>query len=384
MSSRILFVDDEPASLDSYCAMLQSRFELDIAASGEQGLCLIRERGPYAVVFSDISMPVMDGIQFLSKVREIAPETVRVVITGCSSPEVAMAAVNEGEVFRFLSKPCGISVLTATVNQGIEHFHTTKAEHELLQQMLSAEIEVLVELLGLANPAAYTRTLGIRRCVSLLAAKHEVKEAWRFEVAAMLSQLGCVTLHPEVLDFVISGHPLSPSDLSAFKAHPMVARTLISKLPRMEAVSWIVAQQHGPMKGVPDAVDGMPREVIARGAEMLRLAIAHEDLLAGGLSHEASINALRASTEKFSPDLLRTLANLQVNGNGTEVRCCNVRDLVRGMIINEEVKTPTGLLIVAKGQELTVSLLERLRNFRERGAIKDPISVIVRKNRIEA
>ena len=111
MSDKILFVHDEPPVLDGYKRMLSREFEVDTAIGGEQGLAAIHEHGPYSIVISDMRMPMMSGAQFLAKVRQTAPETVRMLLTGYTDLNAAMEAVNEGHIFRFLTKPCDKEVL---------------------------------------------------------------------------------------------------------------------------------------------------------------------------------------------------------------------------------------------------------------------------------
>jgi len=111
MNERILFVDDEGAVLEGYERILHKDFEPDLASSGEQALVMMSGSSPYAVVVSDMRMPGMDGVQFLSRVREISPQTVRVMLTGNADIQTAMTAVNEGHIFRFLTKPCDPPVL---------------------------------------------------------------------------------------------------------------------------------------------------------------------------------------------------------------------------------------------------------------------------------
>jgi len=81
MLDKVLFVDDEPSVLEGYKRMLHREFEVDTAVSGEQGLTLIRDRGPYSVVISDMRMPGMNGAQFLAQVRQRAPDTIRMLLT---------------------------------------------------------------------------------------------------------------------------------------------------------------------------------------------------------------------------------------------------------------------------------------------------------------
>ena len=82
MDKRILFVDDEINILEGYRRQLKKLFEIEIAQSGEQGLETLARSGPYAVIVSDFRMPGMNGIEFLARVREEAPDTVRMMLTG--------------------------------------------------------------------------------------------------------------------------------------------------------------------------------------------------------------------------------------------------------------------------------------------------------------
>jgi FixJ family two-component response regulator len=134
MADKILFVDDEPSILDGYRRMLHKDFKLDTAVGGEDGLKLIKETGPYAVVVSDMRMPGMSGAEFLAQVRKMAPETVRMLLTGFASIDAAIEAVNEGNIFRFLTKPCEKEVLVHAINLGLELHHSMSAENLLIKK----------------------------------------------------------------------------------------------------------------------------------------------------------------------------------------------------------------------------------------------------------
>ena len=106
MNEKLLYVDDDPNILRAYERSMRKFFQMDTALGGDEGLEAIRTKGPYAVVLSDMSMPGMNGIQFLAKVREHARDTVCIMLTGNADLQTAMQAVNEGNIFRFLTKPC--------------------------------------------------------------------------------------------------------------------------------------------------------------------------------------------------------------------------------------------------------------------------------------
>ena len=109
MNHKILFVNDEPEALDCYSRMLRS-FDIATAVSGEDALVLLRDQGPFAIVISDMQMAGMDGVQFLKHVRHLAPNTIRLMLTGHANLDGAIKAVNEAGIFRLLTKPCERSV----------------------------------------------------------------------------------------------------------------------------------------------------------------------------------------------------------------------------------------------------------------------------------
>jgi EAL domain-containing protein (putative c-di-GMP-specific phosphodiesterase class I)/FixJ family two-component response regulator len=134
---RVLLVDDEPSILAGLRRQLRAEFETHTATSAASGLELIASDGPFDVVVSDMRMPGMDGAAFFARLRSIARDTARVLLTGQADVDTAMAAVNEGQVFRFLSKPCPAPVLRQCLREAAEHHDRSTAERELIDRSLA-------------------------------------------------------------------------------------------------------------------------------------------------------------------------------------------------------------------------------------------------------
>ena len=111
ISRKILFIDDETNVVSGIKRQFHKQFEIETALGGKEGLELIKSSGPFAVVVSDLRMDGMDGVTFLRHVYELTPDTVCVVLTGYADIDVAIEAVNDGRIFRFLTKPCPHDIL---------------------------------------------------------------------------------------------------------------------------------------------------------------------------------------------------------------------------------------------------------------------------------
>jgi DNA-binding NtrC family response regulator len=119
MREKILFVDDDPGVQAFYQDYLRETFSVQTAGDADEALALVRSQGPYAVIVSDMNMPGMNGIDLLIKVQELAPDTVRVMLTGDAEQQTAMRAINQGHIFQFLTKPCPLEALASTLRNSL-------------------------------------------------------------------------------------------------------------------------------------------------------------------------------------------------------------------------------------------------------------------------
>jgi FixJ family two-component response regulator len=377
MANKVLFVDDEPAFLAAYRFTLSSHFEIDTAVGGEQGLAAIRNQGPYAVVVSDMRMPGMNGAQFLARVREDAPEATRMMLTGCGDIDAAVDAVNKGNVFRFLTKPCGEDVLRQAVTDGVAQYRLVTAEKDLLENTLIGSIKVLTDVLAAIRPEAFGKSIRITRCVRHLMARFHIRSLWCFEAAAMLSQLGCIVLDPELIQSAYVDTHLSAENRVRFEAHPKAASDLLGNVRRLEPVAWIIAQQLTRENlNDPPEIPELPAAILRLGAKMLRAAVAFDNLRMKGVSSEESVRRLRYRSE-FDRDLVDALADMKTEESTMQLRQIPISALTVGMILQQNIKNHAGVLVVAKGQEVTAPLLIRLEHFSYAHLIEHEIMALV-------
>ncbi|MDB6082543.1 MAG: Response regulator [Gammaproteobacteria bacterium] len=377
MSERVLFVDDEPNVLDAIQRTLRKQLDLHTAASGAEGLVKLRECGPYALVISDMRMPVMNGAQFLAKVRDVAPDTVRMILSGHADLEATIAAVNEGHIYRFLSKPCPPDQLFAAVTDGLQQFRLLTAEKVLLEQTLSGSIKMLIEILGFVSPAASSRASRLQRYTIGLSTALNLGARWEWGLSAYVSQIGCVALPREILSKVEAAQLLTEEEKKLYEAHPEIASKLLAAIPRLEDVAAIVTAQFGSMSFAGKPEDFRQWDVRGIGQLLLRTSIEFDRLITRGVGREAAAQTLAASKLGLQRAVISALSSLEVMGQQHVVRQIRLRELAPGMILDEDLVSPKGIRLVPSGQEVTQTLIVRLNSIAGGVGVAEPFRVRV-------
>lgn len=372
---RVLCVDDEPMVLEGLKLHLRTRFEVQTASGGEQALEALKYDGPFAVVISDMRMPGMNGAELLAQARELCPDTVRMLLTGYSDVDAAVAAVNQGQIFRFLSKPCPPPLMFQAVSAAVEQHRLVHAEKVLLEQTLAGSIKMLTELLSLANPLAFGRALRLKRLAGQLCDRMEVDPRWHIEAAAQLSQVGCITLSAELAEKVYYGRGLAPAEQELVDRLPDTAAQLLGSIPRLEPVREILTLMARRFDGADAPWAGPRGEQLPLGARMLRLLADYDRLEAAGEAPAQALAALSQRPGLYDPGLLEELRAV-LGAQVDQAQELPLKALKPGMVFAADVRSRSGTLLMARGQTVTPGLLERMRNLAP-GQLQEPFQVLL-------
>lgn len=351
---RVLFVDDEQFVLDAIRRTVRKTFDATFAAGGQQALNLLDgDEEPFAVICTDMRMPSVDGLAVLRAFRDRAPNTTRVLLTGQADLDSATAAVNEGNIFRFLTKPTNSDQLKRALDDAVELFQLHAAERELLDKTLTGSVQALVETLSLANPVAFARSSRITAFVKRVIPYLEIENQWEVEVATMLSQVGAVTLPPELSDRLNRGVPLNREEITMVNELPELADQLLSIIPRLGTVRHIIKSQlHWESETAPVATKLL---VLAREFDTLTERRLAPDVVEGILSEHA---------EQYGQPVMQAfLAMTAAQPSEARILFLPPRELCTGMVLASDIKTRDALLLVGRGQVLSAALLVRISNF---------------------
>ena len=363
MTKKVLLVDDEPNVLQGFKRHLRKQYDLKLAVGGQAALDIIESDGPFAVVVSDMQMPEISGVELLSRISEVHAHTVRIMLTGNADQKTAVDAVNEGKIFRFLSKPCPPQTLAGALDAGLEQYRLMTAEAELLNNTLSGSVRMLTQVLSLAMPEAFGLTQEARRLTKAVAEKIGIGPLWQVEMAAMLMRVGCVSLPKDALRAYLSGESIPPSYVDLIADTPKLGHGLVSAIPRLQDVAeFILAQNDPPVDATPIA------------SRILRAVGDYQRFQTNDSPFSALARLDKPS--KYDPAVVNALS--EVISDSFETREVTVGELRDGMILEANLEDQAGRVLVAVGTEVHEAMIQKLEMLRRSGAgVREPIRVRV-------
>lgn len=373
MTDRVLFVDDDANLLAALQRQFRGVFPLETAPSGDAGLEVLAAKGPFAVVVSDYRMPGLTGTEFLTRVAAASPDTVRILLTGYAELQTAIDAVNRGQVFRFLTKPCPPDVLRGAVRAGLDQYRLVHAQKDLLENTLRQSLKVFADMLGIANPRAFGKTGRLRKLVGAMAEVMHLPDAWQLDVAAMLALVGCVSIPEAVWAKLERGERLTLDEEVMINRHPRVGYELLAGIPRLGEVAEAVRYQDRRYDGWDDTGLTFSGKDIPAGARLLKAASDYDAAVQRGLGPRAAFQDLEAHPNHYDPAVLAALKEVVGRSGPGKLMHVPLSELRAGMTLSDGLFNRHGVRLMAAAQEVTPALLTRIRNM----ALREPISVWV-------
>lgn len=381
MPTKILFVDDDANLLAAFGRTYRKQFIFDTALGAEEALRLAEKSGPYGVIVADMNMPGMNGVELLERLREIAPDTVPVMLTGNADQPTAVESVNRGRVFRFLNKPCPPETLVPVLEAAIQRYEGLRNERELLEGTLTGSVKLLTDILGTVAPDALGRGQRLRLGIGRFVRERRVQPAWECEVAALLSAIGFAAVPPTILQKLAEATPLGLAEETIVRRVPQIGHDLLAGIPRFAGVAAAVLYQRKNFDGTGFPQDDRAGEAIPMGARLLRVFVDRLELEADGVVKERALESMTARTGVYDPRIVAACFEVfphflpNAIARDRPVGSVAVKQLTAGLVVVTDVRTHKGLVIVGAGHTLTVTMIERINNFAELGEVREPILV---------
>ena len=383
----ILLVDDEVNVLYSLSRSLsEEEFDnIKMAQNGQDALEIIKTTPDLALIVSDYHMPRMNGIELLTQVRENSPDVTRILLTGAADFEMSLEAINKGNIFRFLLKPCSSETFIAAIKDGLRQNELIRAERELLSKTLSGSIKVMIDILAVLSPDIFSQASRLRNLARDLAVElHLETQAWEIELAALLSQIGAVTMPRDTLQRWQKGELLTESETKMIGSIPRIGKLLIKNIPRLEDIAESVGYQNCTYGG-PSAFEAPTAESIPLMARILKVIIDFDRLIEKSYNPSIAFQTMLIHQSEYDPKILAafrlkiptvdSLSSHKISYAGKGEKEISIEAIKLGMVLSRDVIDQNGILIVSKDTVITDVLMYKLINYFHSHAISEPIYI---------
>lgn len=376
MNNKILLVDDDENILSSYKRTLRTKFNITTSSDPVEAIKLFTKQDPFAVVLSDFKMPGIDGNTFLAEVKKYSPNTVRIMLTGYADTNTAITAVNKGSIFRLLTKPCQNDVLVDALNDALNQYALITAEKELLQKTLKGSIKLLMDILSVFNPKAFSQANRLTTLTKNIAARFGLNNMWEIETMVLLAKIGCVAIPSDILEKRLNGEFLTPEEETLYLSHPQIGKTLLANIPRLENISNIISYQLVPFGEPSKNQTRVQADEIPIESRILKVLDDYDYFLRTGLDEKTAIQKMKEKTGEYDTNILVAL-DAEIAGiyTGLRIVTIDIEEIEAGMVIAEAIKDKIGHTLISKGSEISFVLKARLQSYMKMNNVEKQVKI---------
>lgn len=369
---KILIVDDEALNIEMLKGALNKEYKIYATTNGRSALD-IANKIRVDLILLDILMPGMDGYSVLKRLKEgsLTNEIPVIFLTSLDDITDKTRGFKLGAV-DYITKPFDISELKMRISTHIELRRSKTEIQNLLTKTLGGSIEMLLEIISVSNPPLFSLSAKIKVLTSQLAHKLKLEEMWKFELAGMLSHIGCFPLSDDALVDVLSGRSSNKHDLEIFRTHPELGSKLISKIPRLKSVSQILARQSEDLGEEPLESDDIT------GAQLIKIVSYYIEEQYKGRSNSQIIEFMKQSHKSFKLKYVLELEKLLKGTKTQESKHIPVTSLQIGMILSKPIYTKENKVILETNTLLNNAIIEHLKLLARAGQIDSLVNVIVK------
>ncbi len=376
---KILFVDDEPNILMAIQRQLHNLYHIETADNGKKAIQLIHDNGPFAVAVVDMRMPGMDGVTLLKNIKEISPDTTRMMLTGNADIATAIQAINEGSIFRFMQKPWAGDQLIQCLNSGIRQYQLTRVEKDILEKTLYSTVKVLLDILSLTNPVSFSKTQRLLTYGKHIINNMQLENAWQYEIALMLSQIGTIVIPTELLLKQYSNANLTDEEIDILLQHPQVSQKLIEKIPRLQNIAKMILFQNQALSELKEN-EKVTNQIILFGAQLIKISVDLDRMFIKEISLSNAIQDMLSKPLIYLENFVTSLEDYHIKTMDNVIKLITVDKLDSFMVTAQNIEDIHGRVLLAKDQEISVATIEYLKTFSKRVGIKEPFQVKIIKH----
>ena len=315
----ILIVDDEINNLQLLKRTFRNKYNILTASNGLEGLEVLKQNiNEVSLIVSDHKMPIMEGTKFLEEANIIAPDVIKILLTGFSDVEIITDAVNKCNLFQYILKPFNPDELLEAVRNGLDKFDLASSKSMILKdlkELFYKTIKSIASALDAKDPYTHGHSLRVTLYSIILARNLNVPENQleAIETAGLLHDIGKIAIPSAIL---CKPGKLTDDEFVIMKSHPVNSEKLIRSIKRLHEVSPGVKHHHERWdgRGYPDNLAG---ENIPFSARVIAIADTYDAMTSTrsyrkALDHEIAIAEIeKCAGAQFDPVLAKKFVEIQ-------------------------------------------------------------------------
>ncbi len=424
-SRTLLILDDEPNILKALKRVFfEEEYDIHVYSDAEEALGFLKDNRVHLII-SDQRMPGMSGVKFLTRAKNLDPDTIRIMLTGYADIEAAVAAINEGEIYKFIFKPWNDEDLRATVKRAFEFYDLNEENNRLLSELVDkneqleewndtlnqkvkertsvivqrnlelgkmtkqleesivSTVRVFVNLIELVNPdiAVHSRRVAFIATTIAQDMGLDNNQLQDIEIASLLHDIGKLGIPREITRK--SEDRRTEADIKMLVNHPVLGQASLADVERFKNIGRIIRHHHEDWDGTgyPDRLKG---ESIPLESRLISACNVFDHLKQdGGVSGSAFIVKYfnNNAGKKFDPQICNQILQFQAkhDKSGETTRKAKVlpHELKPGMVLDQKLVTEKGIFLLPQGQVLNETHVVTIREMHKMDPILDSIEVLV-------
>ncbi len=315
----ILIVDDEINNLQLLKRTFRGKYTILTASNGLEGLEILKRNiNDISLIVSDHKMPIMEGTKFLEEANNIAPDVIKILLTGFSDVEIITDAVNKCNLFQYILKPFDPQELQEIVKNGLDKFDLASSKSMILKdlkELFYKTIKSIASALDAKDPYTHGHSMRVTLYSIILAKELKVPENQleQIETAGLLHDIGKIAIPQAIL---CKPGKLTDNEFAIMKSHPSNSERLIASIKKLHEISPGVKHHHERWdgRGYPDGLKG---EEIPFAARVIAIADTYDAMTSTrsyrvALTHETAINEIdKCAGSQFDPQLAQKFVEIQ-------------------------------------------------------------------------
>lgn len=361
---KIVLVTADERFAQEVLGVMDKAFDVTVSTTARDGFMTLSSTKDIRVVLSDLRLPDVDGISFLGKVRNDFPKVIRILASGDEGFKMLSRAVNIAHVYTLLPRPCDPKRIRKAMVEAVKLYGNVRPDAEAMRDTMFGTVRMLVDILELTHPTAVRRSKRIRRRARGVSKAINAMTPEFMDMVVLLSNIGCVGLPVGILKKAEKGGGLTREEQQIFYTHPFIAGHLLGNVPRFGKIANIIRHQNTPSVEKPPL-----------GSRILKACIDLDQMQVNGASASKALEYMRGKPNVYDDKVLDALEELLGESNKVECHELTVADLKPGMVMQSDMVTEAGTILLQKGDVLSEASYQRVQTFIDLLHIKEPVCV---------